>query len=58
MNTEVGNIFSEKVELDKWHSFVVSIDYKNARAAILMNGKKLKDINVKKKHILCFFGNL
>lgn len=54
-NRTAEYFFSEKVELDKWHSFVVSIDYKKARASILMNGKRLKDINLGKKLAAIYF---
>lgn len=47
--------YPETVELDKWHSFAVSIDYKTARIAVIMNGKRLKDINLGKKAADIYF---
>ncbi|HMV80756.1 MAG TPA: hypothetical protein PKA14_22710, partial [Leptospiraceae bacterium] len=38
------------VELNKWHSFAVSMDAKNGRVSVLMNGKRLKDINLGKDY--------
>lgn len=40
-----------KIELNKWHNFAVSMDTKNGRASILVNGKRLKDINLGKSYI-------
>ncbi|HMZ57197.1 MAG TPA: ankyrin repeat domain-containing protein [Leptospiraceae bacterium] len=34
------------IELNKWHNFTVSMDFKNSRASVLVNGKRLKDINL------------
>lgn len=39
-----------KIELDKWHNFAVSMDTKNSRVSILVNGKRLKDINLGKDY--------
>ncbi|HMY68647.1 MAG TPA: hypothetical protein PK453_04255 [Leptospiraceae bacterium] len=38
------------MELNKWHSFAVSMDAKNGRVSVLMNGKRLKDINLGKDY--------
>ncbi|MDX1958896.1 MAG: ankyrin repeat domain-containing protein [Leptospiraceae bacterium] len=43
-----------KIDFDKWNNFVVSVDFKNNRAAILHNGKRLKDINLGKDFFRVF----
>lgn len=39
----------EKVDFEKWHNFVVSVNLKERRVSTLLNGKRLKDIQLSKQ---------
>lgn len=41
--------------LDKWHSFAVSLDMTNNRAMVIIDGKRLKDVNLGKDFFKVYF---